>query len=94
MNKIKVGIIGATGYAGAELVRLLANHPAAEIAAVSSVSYEGQQLADIYPNFKKILGDTLISADELISRCDVVFASVPHGVSVELAIKNAEAKCG
>ena len=93
MNKIKVGIIGATGYAGAELVRLLANHPAAEITAVSSVSYEGQQLADIYPNFKKILGDTLISADELISRCDVVFASVPHGVSEELAVKCADAGC-
>ncbi|MBQ1813415.1 MAG: N-acetyl-gamma-glutamyl-phosphate reductase, partial [Ruminococcus sp.] len=41
---IKAGIVGATGYAGAELVRLLSAHPEAEIAAVSSVSFEGQKL--------------------------------------------------
>ncbi|MCI8388605.1 MAG: N-acetyl-gamma-glutamyl-phosphate reductase [Clostridiales bacterium] len=87
MNKIKVGIIGATGYAGAELVRLLVNHPAAEITAVSSVSYEGQRLDDIYPNLKEIVPMTLESVDEIIARCDVVFASVPHGVSEEMAVK-------
>lgn len=87
MKKIKIGIIGATGYAGAELVRLLSNHPAAEITAVSSVSFEGQNLADIYPNLKGIAQFTLEGADEIIPRCDVVFASVPHGVSEEMALK-------
>ncbi len=86
---IKVGIIGATGYAGAELARILVNHPEVKIEAVSSVSYEGQGFADIYPNLKEILPMTLESVDEIIPRCDVVFASVPHGVSEEMAIKCA-----
>jgi N-acetyl-gamma-glutamyl-phosphate reductase len=87
MKKIKVGIIGATGYAGAELVRLLLSHPSVDITAVSSVSFEGQNLSDIYPNLKKIAPFTLENTDEIIPRCDVIFASVPHGVSEELALK-------
>lgn len=42
MEKIKVGVVGATGYAGAEICRLIAGHPAAELAAISSVSFEGE----------------------------------------------------
>ncbi len=87
MKKIKVGIIGATGYAGAELVRLLASHPMAEIAAVASVSYEGQQLDSVYPNLKELVPMTLVSVDETIKASDIVFASVPHGVSEEMALK-------
>lgn len=45
--KIKAGIVGATGYAGAELVRLLTAHPEAEISAISSVSFEGDKLSDV-----------------------------------------------
>jgi len=84
---IKVGIIGATGYAGAELARLLVNHPEAEIAAVASVSFEGQNFADVYPNLKEVIPMTLTGVDEAIAKSDVVFASVPHGVSEEMAIK-------
>ena len=49
--KIKAGIVGATGYAGAELVRLLTAHPEAEISAISSVSFEGDKLSDVYPSY-------------------------------------------
>ena len=87
MKKIKAGIIGATGYAGAELARLLVNHPDVEVAAVASVSYEGQDIADIYPNLAEILPMTLGNPDDIIPDCDVVFASVPHGVSEEIAVK-------
>ena len=50
--KIKAGIVGATGYAGAELVRLLSTHPNAEVSAISSVSFEGEKLSDVYPSYK------------------------------------------
>lgn len=87
MNKIKVGIIGATGYAGCELVRLLVNHPDVEIEALSSVSFEGQQFDSIYPNFHKIISKTLVDADTVVELCDVVFAALPHGLSEPLAQK-------
>ena len=51
---IKVGIIGATGYAGAELVRLITTHPQAEIVAISSVSFEGQKISDVYRSYVNI----------------------------------------
>ena len=87
MNKIKVGVIGATGYAGAELVRLLVNHPDVELKAVASVSYDGQNISDIYPNLKEIVPMTLEIPENITSECDIVFASVPHGVSEELAVR-------
>ena len=85
MVKIKAGIIGATGYAGAELVKILLNHPNVEISAVSSVSYEGKKLSEVYPNFKKIADFTLENADAVIEKSDVIFASLPHGLSEPLA---------
>lgn len=90
MSKIKAGIIGATGYAGVELVRLLLNHPSAEIGAVSSVSFEGQNISDIYPNLKEVCDMTLDSPDSIIEKCDVIFASVPHGLSEEVGAKCVE----
>lgn len=89
--KIKVGIVGATGYAGAELVRILLNHPNAEIAAVSSVSFEGKKLSDVYPNFRGLCDDILCGEDELIEKSDVVFTSVPHGVGESIAKKTIAA---
>ncbi len=85
MNKIKVAVIGATGYAGAELVRLLYNHPNVEITALSSVSFEGKEIAEIYPGFKKKPLPTLTNADDAVKGADVVFASLPHGLSEPLA---------
>lgn len=86
-NKLKVGIVGATGYAGAELVRILLSHPNAEIAAVSSVSFEGQKLSDIYPSLAGGCDMTLCTADEAVERAECIFAALPHGLSEELAVK-------
>ena len=84
-DKIKAGVIGATGYAGVELVRLIGNHPNMELTAVSSVSFEGKKLSDIYPAFYGIYDQELVGTDAVVSSCDLVFTSVPAGVSEELA---------
>ena len=85
MNKIKVSIIGASGYAGAELLRILLLHPNVEVAGITSVSYTGQGIETIYPSFAKICEKLLVTEEEAVEMADVVFASMPHGLSQELA---------
>ena len=51
MNAVKVGIVGASGYSGEELVRLLLQHPGAELAAVTSRQYAGRTVAQVFPKF-------------------------------------------
>lgn len=87
MNTKKIGIIGATGYAGAELLRLLSNHPYIDVCAISSVSYAGKNISEIYPNFTGICDDILVDEDEVIKKSDVVFASLPHGLCEPIAKK-------
>lgn len=83
---IKVGIIGATGYAGAELVRLLVRHPETEVKWLVSKSYVGEQFSAIYGNLFRIvdedcLGDELM---ELAEGADVVFTATPQGYLSQL----------
>ncbi len=82
---IKAGVVGATGYAGAELVRLLSGHPQAQLAAVSSVSFEGQSLSEVYPAYFHLCDIACGTQSEVIEKSDVVFAALPHGLSQELA---------
>ncbi|MBE6884797.1 MAG: N-acetyl-gamma-glutamyl-phosphate reductase [Ruminococcaceae bacterium] len=84
---INVGIIGATGYAGAELVRLLIGHPEAKIVAMSSVTYEGKKLSEVFPNFEGITDELLTDMDTVVEKSQVVFASLPHGLSEPIARK-------
>jgi N-acetyl-gamma-glutamyl-phosphate reductase len=86
-EKIQVGIVGATGYAGEELLRLLLSHPQAEIAAISSISFEGKKISEIYPSLYQRCDQVLVDEDKVIEKSDVIFASVPHGVSEKLAKK-------
>lgn len=83
--KIKAGIIGATGYAGAELVRILTTHPNVEIAAVSSVSFEGKKLSDVYPSYRFLNDMVCEKSEDVVEKSDVIFAALPHGLSQELA---------
>lgn len=82
---IKAGIIGATGYAGAELVRILSGHPECEIAAISSVSFEGKAISEVYPAYYGLNDMVCETADTVVEKSDVVFAALPHGLSQELA---------
>ncbi len=78
---IKVGIIGATGYAGNEIIRLLMGHKEAEICFLASQSYEGQKYSDIYGNFFEIM-DMECTAPELgalAKKVDVLFTATPQG---------------
>lgn len=83
--KIKAGIIGATGYAGAELVRILLTHPQAEISAISSVSFEGKKLSEVYPSYKSLCDMECKTQEEVVEKSNVIFAALPHGLSQELA---------
>ncbi len=91
---VRVGIIGATGYAGQQLVWYLNMHKHAEIKFMVSNSYVGQEFSGIYRNFKNFLDDKLIGAGEVESRIkeiDVLFMALPHGKSapfVKLAMDN------
>lgn len=87
---IHVGIVGATGYAGCELVRLLAAHPEAEVTAISSVSFEGKKISDVYPSYIYLNDMVCESAAEVVGKSDVVFAALPHGLSQELAAECKE----
>ncbi len=88
--KIKAAVIGATGYAGAELVRLLLKHPNVELAALCSKSFEGQALSDIYPSFLGLCDKICINQSEAVDMSDVVFACLPHGLSEPLAAECLE----
>ncbi len=84
MEKIKVGVVGATGYAGSEICRLILGHPQAELAAISSVSFEGMALSQVYPAYYQICDMVCGTQEEVVEKSDVIFAALPHGLSQEL----------
>lgn len=83
--KFKAGVIGATGYAGVELVRLMLMHPHLEIAGISSVSYKGKKISEIYPSLATLYDAVLEDEQTVIEKSDIVFASLPHGLSENIA---------
>lgn len=86
-DKIKIGVLGATSYTGAELLRMLAFHPNATVDYVSSQSYDGQKLSAIFPALAGINDDVLISPQDAITRdVDCVFSCLPHAASAGLLL--------
>ena len=88
--KVKVAIVGASGYSGEELARLLLRHPQAELAAVTSRQYAGQTLAQVFPKFGGQPGAQTLRFTEpkpelLAKAAQVVFLALPHGVAAEYA---------
>jgi N-acetyl-gamma-glutamyl-phosphate reductase len=87
----KVAIVGASGYSGEELVRLLLSHPQAELTAVTSRQYAGQTLAQVFPKFghhprARTLRFSEPKAELLAKQAQIVFLALPHGVAAEFAV--------
>jgi len=86
VSLIRVGIIGASGYAGRELIRLLANHPNAEVVYAGSRTYVGESLGKVIPALRHLdLRFSEIDVKTIIQECDCLFTAVPHGGCMELA---------
>lgn len=87
--KMKVAIIGATGYGGAELVRILHNHPQAEIVSVHATRFIDQELSKSFPHMKDIFKGKLEAVDieKIGQTADLVFTATPTGVAKDLAKK-------
>ncbi|MEU3031673.1 N-acetyl-gamma-glutamyl-phosphate reductase [Streptomyces incarnatus] len=84
---IRVGIVGASGLAGGELIRLVSQHPELELAFLGGASSAGRTPAQLHPGLRLDLGLVVerVTADALAERCDVVFLATPAPVSAELA---------
>ena len=84
---IKVGIVGGTGYTGAELLRLLAQHPQAVVQVITSRSEAGLPVWALFANLREAYPQLSYSEPEVeaLTACDVVFFATPHGVAMKLA---------
>jgi len=84
---ITVGIYGASGYTGQELMRLLLRHQQVEISAITSRQYKGVSLAKVFPGFQGSTDLTFsdYSPEEMAALCDIVFLALPHSVSMKAA---------
>jgi N-acetyl-gamma-glutamyl-phosphate reductase len=87
-NKLRIGILGASGYTGAELVRLLARHPQAEIRLLTADRQAGKPLAEVFPHLGHLKLPDLRKIDEADwSGIDVVFCALPHGTTQEVVAR-------
>src|SRR6266496_2596544 len=96
--KKKVAIVGASGYSGEELVRLLLTHPHAELAALTSRQYAGQTVAQVFPKFAhhpiaKTVRFSEPNAESLAKLAEVVFLALPHGVAAQYAVPLLQLGC-
>ena len=81
----KVAIIGASGYTGAELIRLIATHPEIEIAALGANSKAGQTIAQVFPHLRHLNLPPLVTMDQIdFDQIDLCFCALPHKTSQEV----------
>ncbi|HSK93514.1 MAG TPA: N-acetyl-gamma-glutamyl-phosphate reductase [Candidatus Angelobacter sp.] len=90
MDRVRVAIVGASGYAGAELVRLLAGHPHVDISALYARNRDDAPMGGEFPHLTP-LGLRLVDGTPEPGSVDVAFLALPHGASAELAVRLAEA---
>src|SRR6266852_5207499 len=85
MKKTKAVIVGASGYSGQELIRLLLRHPHVEITHFTSRQYAGKAVAEIFPRFRGQIDATFVEPNVDRIDSDVAFLALPHGVASEYA---------
>ena len=102
-KKVNAAIVGASGYSGEELVRLLLEHPHVNLSVLTSRQYAGQTMTSVFPRFAGYnhaadLKFSSPSIDMLSEKADVVFLALPHGIAAEFAVplanKESTAECG
>jgi N-acetyl-gamma-glutamyl-phosphate reductase len=95
VNKIKVAILGASGYTGLELMRLLARHPGVNLAAVTSREYQGRPVREVFPALARIveLSFTPPDAEAIAAMAQVVFTAVPHKTAMEVVPRLLASGC-
>ena len=84
---MKASVIGATGFAGAELLRLLDGHPEVELAAITSESSTGENIAAMYPHLSVRIETALGSLqdiEQIADKSDVIFIALPHGHAMKI----------
>ncbi len=90
VKKIKTAIVGASGYTGMELLRILLNHPAVELVAVTSRTEAGKRIDEVFPRFAKASSANLLFSqpdpDQIASTgAEIAFLALPHGIAAEIA---------
>src|SRR5215470_19620831 len=86
-SKAKIGVLGASGYTGAELVRLLLRHPRVDIALLTADRRAGKPMAEVFPQFAPFALPTLQAIDAVewpSLGLDLVFCALPHGTTQEV----------
>ncbi|MGO9173339.1 MAG: N-acetyl-gamma-glutamyl-phosphate reductase [Rhodomicrobium sp.] len=83
--KVKIGVIGASGYTGADLIRLAACHPGMEIALLAANTHAGKPLGEVFPHLGFISAPPLVKAEDADwAACDAVFCGLPHGTAQDI----------
>lgn len=83
--KVKVAVVGATGYTGLELIRILLNHPKVELTVLTSQKYVGMKIDDIFPSLKNKISLVCekLEPTEVSDKSDIIFTALPHRTSME-----------
>jgi len=95
LERLPVGIVGASGYGGVQLVRLLRDHPGVDLVYLGGESSAGKPFSDLYPHLGHSVDLVIesIDLDKIADRCQAVFLSLPNGLACQMAPKLVERGC-
>lgn len=92
---LRIGIVGASGYTGEELARIITTHPGVELTVATSRQFAGQKISEVFPNLRGLVDITLenVALDELADRADLFFTAVPHQTAMDIVPQLLAAGC-